>query len=173
MRLFVAAWPAGQVVDGVASAVDGHDDPGLRWVERPKWHVTLDFLGSVDDERASAAVDAIARVGAASPPARAVLGPETSLLGRSVLCAPVAGLDELARSVREAMAPINASPDRDRPFVGHLTLARAQRRGSIPRRFAGIALSGSWLVETIALMSSVSDEGGSRYETVGVAMLSG
>ena len=48
MRLFVAAWPPADVVE----ALRGLDRPvvtGMRWTTADQWHVTLRFLGDVDD----------------------------------------------------------------------------------------------------------------------------
>jgi RNA 2',3'-cyclic 3'-phosphodiesterase len=173
MRLFVGVWPDAHALEVVADAIGARTVPGPRWVDRSKWHVTLDFLGSVPDDEIGALVEAMARVGATTPPAVATLGPETARLGRAVLCVPVEGLEDLARAVRRATAPFNRSADRDRPFAGHLTVARAPRRGSISGGLTGIPVSASWPVGEIALVSSETRADGARYAVVSTERLAG
>jgi RNA 2',3'-cyclic 3'-phosphodiesterase len=171
MRLFVAVWPPVDVIETVGDAIAGRMEPGLRWVDKSKWHVTLDFLGSVPDDEVGDLVEAVARAGSTAPQCAAVLGPMTATLGRTVMCAPVRGLEDLAGVIRHATASFSRSTDRDRPFSGHLTLARAQRRGSIPRALSGIALSASWVVEEITVVSSKTHPGGAIYSTLATPRL--
>jgi RNA 2',3'-cyclic 3'-phosphodiesterase len=173
MRAFVAVWPPAEVIEIVADAIAGGTGPSPRWVDRSKWHVTLDFLGSVPDASIADLVEEVARVASTARACTAVLGPMTTILGRTVLCAPVHGLEGLAALVRDATASFNRSTDRDQPFVGHLTLARAQRRGSIPRALSGISLSASWAVVEIAVVSSEMHPDGAIYSTLATASLTG
>ncbi len=168
----MALWPPAPVLDVVEEKLAARMSGRVRWVGRERWHVTLDFLGAVPDEIVGGIPDVLSDVGRGAAVATALLGPKTAALGRSVLCVPVAGLDELARSVREAMAPFTASADRDRPFVGHLTLARAQRGRSIPHGLLGVAVSGAWSVETVSLVASTAGANGPRYSIVSTAALS-
>jgi 2'-5' RNA ligase len=173
VRLFVAAWPPEEVIGTIAGAILGRTALGPRWVDMSKWHVTLAFLGSVPDDDLGDLIEAVARTAATSPPCSAELGPSTTTLGRSVLCVPVEGLADLARVVRHATASFNHSSDRDRSFTGHLTLARAPRRVSIPPTLQGIAVWARWPVEEIALVSSKTLPDGARYSTVAKVRLEG
>jgi RNA 2',3'-cyclic 3'-phosphodiesterase len=136
MRLFVAVAPPEPVLDHLqaASAPLRDSVAGLRWTDRPAWHVTLAFLGEVSAvaaDRLKPRLERAARrhsgfdlsfsgAGAFPRPARA-----------NVLWCGVSGsLDsfrELAMSVaagaRRAGAP---PPDAGRPFRPHLTLARCR-----------------------------------------------
>lgn len=173
MRLFVALRPPEPVLDDLETLISGlvrasskegrGQGDGLRWASRDQWHVTLRFLGDVEDP--AEVVDALGerrRVGEVE----AVLGPRVGLLGRSVLCLPVAGVDELADSVIAATAGIGRPPD-DRPFRGHLTLARLRRgRASEARPCVGGRLEARWAVGELEIVRSHTDPEGARYETV-------
>ncbi len=116
-RLFVAVWPPDEVLDGVA-ALHRPVEGGGRWTRRDQWHVTLRFLGPADEDEVSAAL-----AGLRHEPVEAVVGPEVGLLGEGVVQLPVAGLDTLAEAVVALTAGVGRPPE-DRPFFGHLTLAR-------------------------------------------------
>ena len=162
MRLFVAALPDGATVDGLREACGGWPRPkvaGLRWTGPDQWHVTLRFLGSIDPGEAAAALD---RLGSAVTEAR--LGPATALLGQSVLMVPVGGVDGLAGAVAAATVDLGGLPE-DRPFTGHLTLARA--RGRVPVGGAGRPVGGAFPVAEVCLVQSETLSKGARYEVLG------
>ncbi|MEV8630562.1 RNA 2',3'-cyclic phosphodiesterase [Streptosporangium sp. NPDC051023] len=52
MRLFVGVLPPRRARDELARALRPHQGawPGLRWIDRANWHVTLSFLGEVPEE---------------------------------------------------------------------------------------------------------------------------
>ncbi|MGH9082735.1 MAG: 2'-5' RNA ligase family protein, partial [Acidimicrobiales bacterium] len=138
--------------------------PGVRWTDAAQWHVTLAFLGEVPGGRTAALVAALegALVGAAAPPV-ASLGPAVAVLGRGVLCVPVAGLDGLATGVRQALG---AGAAGEPPFTGHLTLARARGGRRVPPALVGQSVAAAWPVEEVRLVASTLGPGGSRYTTV-------
>lgn len=165
MRLFVAVWPPADVVE-VLAALARPELPGVRWTTPGQWHVTLRFLGQVAEVDVDGVTDAFGRidVGPAGPVA-AEMGPATACLGRGILQVPVQGLDELARAAVQATAAVGQPPD-DRPFHGHLTLARARGRKGDLRRLRGTPLTGRWKVSELTLVSSTPHRDGSRYEVV-------
>lgn len=171
-RLFVALWPPPEVLDRI-EALPRPDVAGLRWTGRRHWHVTLRFLGSVPE------VDPVMEAlgGAAGFSARtteAVLGPAVDRFGRRVLHVPVSGLDGVATAVVAATAHIGHPPE-DRPFRGHVTLARAAgRRASVDLRpLTGTPVTGRWPVEEICLVRSDLSRTGARYEVVATFGLPG
>lgn len=169
MRLFVAVHPPPEVLDAVA-ALPRPERPGVRWTTRDQWHVTLRFLGEV--EGPGPVADAVAAAVAGLAPVEAVLGPRVTTLGPGVVCVPVAGLDDLAGAVVAATAGFGRPPE-DRPFTGHLTVARA-RRGSGPvRRLAGAPIEGRWVASSAEVVRSHLHPAGARYETVASAPLRG
>jgi RNA 2',3'-cyclic 3'-phosphodiesterase len=173
MRLFVAAWPDASTVEILEGLRPPQPAPEVRWVGAANWHVTLCFLGSVPDREIHDLVEVLVAAAGSCAPATARLGPAIRLLGKGVLCVPVEGLHQLARIVTEATAPFSRSADRDRPFRGHLTLARSVGRRAIPRQAAGSAVSADWLVDAFLLVRSTTGSRGSIYDTRGVFPLGG
>jgi 2'-5' RNA ligase len=163
VSLFVAAWPDEFAVRTLSGQLAEPQSSELRWVKPQDWHVTLAFLGAVPGDEITRLTDAFRSVGPSLQPTTATMGPRTQLLGKSVLCLPVDGLDEIASSVREATAVFNRSSDWARPFLGHLTLARSIGRRRIPREAAGDPIAGAWVVSELRLVSSEVTSEGSRY----------
>jgi 2'-5' RNA ligase len=162
-RLFVAVWPPPDLAARL-DALPRPDEPGVRWEPAGLAHVTLRFLGDAVIEEVAAALG-----GVRLPSATAEVGPAVSRLGRSVLCVPVAGLDELHDAVVRATAHLGEPPP-GRRFAGHLTLARLRHRAACG--LAGHRVSGSFEVTEVALVRSLlpgtpgAPPVGRTYETV-------
>jgi RNA 2',3'-cyclic 3'-phosphodiesterase len=161
VRLFVAV----ELPPDALDLLDGMSRPdveGLRWTTREQWHVTLRFLGSVDDVPPVVGALGSMRVAATA----AVLGPQVSRFGQRVLHVPVAGLDDVAAGVVDATAGIGKPPD-DRAFTGHVTLARVRGRRRVDLRpFVGADVSATWAVGEVCLFASHLHPHGARYEVV-------
>jgi 2'-5' RNA ligase len=177
VRLFVGLVPPPAALDDLDAAcapfrLVRHD---LRWTGRELWHLTLAFLGEVDDEslprlapwlqRAAGGNRAftlsVAGGGAFSNPARA-----------NVLWSGMSGdgpaLAGLAATVTAAAREAGVvPPDAYRGFTPHLTLARCRApvdvRDIVARldRYQGPG----WTVEEIYLIRSTLN-GQPRYETL-------
>jgi 2'-5' RNA ligase len=161
-RAFLAVVPSEDALrwtDAVVASAR-RDGDGLRWTRTEQRHLTLQFLGRVDDPDAlldsvSASVRRIAPfaldLGAA--------GTFPSARRASVLWVGVAhGGDELgalAAAVTEATAPLGFVAD-DRPYHPHLTLARsAQARDLRPLLDQlDAAPSAAWTVDEVVLFES-------------------
>ena len=165
MRLFVAVWPSADVVD-VLTVLPRPEVRGVRWTTMEQWHVTLRFLGQIADADAGAATDAFDHIDVgAVDSVSAEMGPATACFGRGILQVPVEGLDELARVTVEATAAVGQPPD-DRPFHGHVTVARARGRSGDVRSLRGTPLAARWNVAELTLVASTPHRDGSRYEVV-------
>lgn len=182
MRLFVAVWPTDQVRDRLAEAIEALLTDELRWVKPENWHVTLAFLGSVPDDELDALVAVLRSIQAQALRCDAALGTHTSTIGRSVLCLPTSGLDELAGAVRESTGPFSRAPDRDRPFAGHLTLARTRRGRAVPGLAVGRPISAlgigapvsmTWPVSEVRLVASEEGREGTEYSPQAFVALAG
>ena len=162
-RLFVAVWPPDFLIEQLRT-LDRPPQPGLRWTTEDQWHVTLRFLGDMapaEEEPLSAGLGgAAARMSSVT----AAAGPHPRPLG-AVWVLPVAGLDDLARAVGAATGDVG-EPLPDRPYRGHLTLARARRPGLL-RGLPGATVAGGWPVTDITLVRSHLGSGGARYEVIG------
>jgi 2'-5' RNA ligase len=160
----VAAWPPPDVVDALAG-LDRPDLPAVRWTSPEEWHVTLRFLGGVAPDDVPGVAGALGALRSLAPVV-VDLGPATRRLGRSVLVVPVAGLDGVAAAVDEGLVGAGVAPD-ERPFRGHLTVARARGRAPLPRGVAGALLAGRWVVDEVTLVEShLRGARGSRYEVL-------
>jgi 2'-5' RNA ligase len=160
-RLFVAVWPPEEVLDRLAGLPRPSVD-GLRWTDRQHWHVTLRFLGPVETEQP--VIDALSdtTVGAQ----RVMLGPALGRFGHRILHVPVAGLDPIAAAVTDATAHLGRPPD-DRPFRGHITLARAGGRARVDLRpLTGHAVGAEWEVDAVGLVESRLSSVGAHYEVL-------
>lgn len=169
MRLFVALVPPQHALDEleVAMAPWRAANPSWGWTRMPQWHLTLAFLGEVDDP-----TDLTRRLGQVAtrypPPALSLAG--AGRFGDRALWAGVQGdrepLHRLAAGVRAASRRAGVALD-DGHYRPHLTLARIRSRGACgdvdPRpstalRTAVAALDGftgsRWTADTLHLVHS-------------------
>lgn len=146
----------------------------VAWVASGNLHVTLKFLGAVDEERIPAVSAAITRAATARPPFELVvqgLGAFPTLTRPRVVWAGLAegasALRDLAAAVDRELTPLGFAPE-GRPFAAHVTLGRVRE----PRRDpgleqairAGAALDlGRLQVGRLSLMRSDLSPRGARY----------
>lgn len=155
-RLFIAALPSEETIERLVDIAQP-TEPGVRWVPRDNWHVTLRFIGEAEIDHVAAALE-----GAGLPRAVARLGPAIERLDRRQLVIPVAGVDALAMSVQAATADIGEL-DRRR-FRGHLTIARLKPPATSSLR--DTTFEARFDVDDIALMASDLLPSGAVYRTV-------
>ncbi|MFJ7956010.1 RNA 2',3'-cyclic phosphodiesterase [Streptomyces sp. NPDC096319] len=188
MRLFAAVVPPPERLDELGRVVDRlHGLPGadgLRWTSRPGWHLTLAFMGEVDEELLPELRTRLERA-AHRTPAFSLRLHGGGHFGRQTLWAGVAGdldtLRLLAERSDAAARRAGVAMDEHRRYQAHLTVGRA--------RGAGVALGSyvdelggfegtRWPVTELALVRSNLPGGGvpgaqPRYETVGAWPLEG
>ncbi len=168
MRLFVAVWPDAETHKRLA-ALNLTGVRGVRVVDPAQWHVTLRFVGDVDDRWVPLLVTALeTAAGRMTGRVRCRLGPSTAWFpGQRVLQVPASGLDALAGAVRTATEPFVPGPSRGGPpFTGHLTVARSDGRrpdASARAGLAGIPLVGAWAVDSMDLVHARGSAPGPRY----------
>jgi 2'-5' RNA ligase len=186
-RLFVALELPGGARDELElwGAAQLPEPARVRLVEAEALHVTLCFLGwrSVDE------IDRIAGACAAAasgPAAELALGPPTWLGSKrsrvlAVELADASGtLARLQQTIARALVAAGCYEPETRPFLAHVTVARAGRRGHLTRRelkppapvaFVGrdVTLFRSWA----GLGTRRRPAGVSRYEALRTASLRG
>jgi 2'-5' RNA ligase len=186
MKLFVALVPPPEAVQELAAAVRPlHSLPhaaALRWTALPTWHLTLAFLGLVDDDTLPRLQGALASVAAGQPAFRLGLGGGGHFGDRALWAAvhgETAAVGRLAEATVDAARQLGIGVDEHR-FTAHLTLARsstprsagrnATRPGGPDLRPLAAALADFrgrlWPADTLRLMRSHQGTGPSRYETL-------
>jgi RNA 2',3'-cyclic 3'-phosphodiesterase len=179
MRLFVAILPPSEALDELAAAVAPlrQEAPDLRWAGRQQWHLTLAFLGEVDErvlpelttrlERAASrhpAQELAFAGGGAFPSARRarVLWSGFRADGRALAALAAS----VAAGARRAGAP---PPDEGRKYHPHLTLAHCRRPADVSGLVGSLGdfAGTSWTAQSVALMRSHLGSGPPRHEELG------
>jgi 2'-5' RNA ligase len=178
VRLFVAITPPALALAELEAAVAPlHGiEPELRWSSPHSWHITLAFLGEVDEPIAARLAARLERAAGRHPGVDLLTaggGAFPSVTRARVLWTRVKGdeqvLREIAQSVqagaRRAGAP---SPDEGRRFRPHITLARSKDPvNARPLVDALTGYSGSiWPADRIHLVRSHLGPQ-PRYESIG------
>lgn len=184
LRLFVAVDPAPEVRDRLRDAIARMrpSAPSAKWVDAGSLHVTLAFLGDVEEARVAEHSAAIAAVASRHAPidlsfrgAGGFGGKKPRVLWVGVE-GGVASLAEAQRDLSAALVPLGFTSE-NRPFTAHLTLARARD----PRGDAGLAACaealagedfGATRVTEILLYRSDLSSKGAKYTALSSAPLS-
>jgi 2'-5' RNA ligase len=197
MRCFVALElpPEAQAAAGEVLGELKRTGADVKWVRPQNLHVTLKFLGEVEDSRAPELGQALETACAGTPALELGLAgagafpspqrPQVVWLG---LRGQVAELAELAGRIEAALAGLGFAPE-NRPFKAHVTLGRLRRGkgGSRPERpspplppsapltraLAGLAghAGPSFAAQRVVLMKSTLTPQGSIYDPVQVITL--
>ena len=160
--------------------------PGVRMTDPASLHLTLAFLGELEDEALATIIALTGEVARQSPPFRlalkglGVFGPPTS---PRVVWAGVGGdtrrLLALQRRLADALEA-QGYPREQRPFAPHLTLARLSRPLDEAAYLRLRALldarapqSANWPVAEVQVMRSELSALGARYTALSIAQLVG
>lgn len=171
IRLFVGLALPDAVADRLAALAVGI--PGVRWIEARNLHLTLRFIGDVEDGLAREIHDELADSIHAPPLQLAIAGLGT--FGARQPRALWAGVDktaELARlqaRIEAAVTRLGVDPE-PRKFTPHVTLARLKdpHMGRLGEFMAGHGpLSvGPVAVGHVTLFRSLLGRGGAEYEAI-------
>ena len=144
-------------------------DDGLRWSTPDQWHVTLVFLGEVDDEARARLVRELAEV---RQPELMLRMERLGVFERAgILHAEVEVSPELLRlyeAVAGAVKRVGLEVE-ERPYRAHITLARSRNRDGrktmerLRRSAEQQRLSARWEAREFLLYESQLSPGGSRY----------
>lgn len=187
MRLFVGSWPPESVIHGLAQTrhqlAEAAPRRCLRFTATEQLHLSLRFLGDVDDTRVPRLMAALSEQCAALPAVAVTvsgIGVFPDLQRPRVLWAGVngdlPGLGQLHAAVARAVEAVlenaegkSAEPD----FHPHLTLARVNEIRSPERRILRRALAEipgpaelPWVVDHVRLIRSELHSNGARYSVL-------
>lgn len=163
------------LVGATASLCAARDE--LRWIQASHLHLTLAFLGELDDRGKDLVVEAAERVASASRPftlaATGLLALPRRSSSRVLAAAMGEGSDkaaELAVALERALADIGGEadhtfrPPEKRPFTAHITMARS---GRVPATFTSeeldLRIGASAEIAELAVYESILGAEGARY----------
>ena len=161
-RAFVAVTPTAPVLDALEPLVAdlAACAPRLRWLPRMQWHLTLQFLGPVDDaDELRTAVESAVAAHAPFAVQLAGGGAFPSARRGTVLWVGVHhddALVRLAEAVHAATRPLG-HPHDERPYHPHLTLARGPRPRALTDLVETIGqapIGPAWTVTEVAVVES-------------------
>jgi 2'-5' RNA ligase len=167
IRLFVALALPNPVADSLLAMQSGV--PGARWSTREQLHLTLRFIGDVDERDANSIDETLATI--VAPSFNLELKGVGAFGGKNprALWAGVAaneGLTHLQRKIESAMQRLGLAAE-ERKFTPHVTLARLRGapQGLVMDFIADHSLyaSGQFEVSTFTLFSSRLTPNGSIY----------
>jgi RNA 2',3'-cyclic 3'-phosphodiesterase len=179
MRLFVAIVPPPEALGELAAVVRPLQvaAPELRWAGRESWHLTLAFLGDVDEGLLAELSTRLERAAGRHPRQRLAItgGGAFPSAGRArVVWAGIRAdsrpLAALAASVAEGARRAGAPPpDEGRKYHPHLTLARCRQPADVRSLTNELAQASGpdWTADAIHLIRSHLTAGSPRYEQVG------
>ena len=174
LRLFVAV----DVPDDVRDALDAAvaplraSMPGARWTPPENWHVTLKFLGSVRPAMLNDVALAVRDAAGQQTAFRARVEGMGAFPSANRARVVWAGLEDrhgelaaLARSVDRALE--FGFPMEERPFAGHLTLARLKMQARLPGELSALDVtSRPFRVGAVRLYRSHLQRPAARYEVL-------
>ena len=155
MRLFVAVTPPAGVLAELDAAIAPlrAEWPSLRWAGVDRWHVTLAFLGEVDEARLDGLRERLGRAAGRHHALKLRVGRGGAFpsAGKArVLCAHISGEPDQLNALRALAASVAAGarragappPDEGRRYRPHLTVARSRQPAdlrALVERLAGYA----------------------------------
>ena len=186
MRLFLAINPPAEIRRGVwnAAAPLRAVAPDVSWVDEPRIHMTLKFLGEQPEESVAPLVEAVERVAAshAAPVARVEgIGAFPNFRRPRVVwigVTPEPRLELLHHDMEIACAALGFEME-GRSFRPHLTLARVPERATAEQlrgvRGAGakVRFTDEFAIRSVDVMKSGAGAGGAVYTMLASASLKG
>ena len=178
MRLFVALELPEPVRRGAAAWRDELRLDGLRPVADPDLHVTLCFLGEVEETAGASIGEAVAAAAAGLGPLPLVVGVPVWLPSRRPRVLAI-GVDDPGGRLHALQAAVGVAlsaggwyePER-RPYLGHVTVARV--RGSVARPARPPAPPAlAFRAHEVAVIRSRLGAGPARYERLRTIALAG
>ncbi|HQI80583.1 MAG TPA: RNA 2',3'-cyclic phosphodiesterase [Deltaproteobacteria bacterium] len=163
-------------LDAAVGVLRGRN-PGVRWVRPEGLHITLKFLGDIEEHTVAplcADLDVAARTCPVPSLSLAGLGAFPGLKRPRVVWVGLAGdmehLVALASAVDRACARHGIAPEK-RPFSGHITLGRLKTPTVVDLGIGSV--SGQFSASEVRLYRSVLTPGGAQYTVLHRSSLGG
>ncbi|HSA59280.1 MAG TPA: RNA 2',3'-cyclic phosphodiesterase [bacterium] len=177
IRSFIAADPSEEVLRNLSSTVQSlaKRTVGFRWVRPEAIHLTLRFLGEIEEEMIATIDGRLAQLAGSFEPMSLEAaglgffpGPEKPRIVWAGLTGEIDRLADLQRHVQETVEDLSVHQEKDRAFAPHLTLARIPNfRGasgvSAVLKAASEARFGAFTVDRLFLYKSRLTPEGASY----------
>lgn len=178
MRLFVALPFTDAAREDLAAQLTDPGHPGWHWTRAETWHVTLAFLGQVEEQRVEQVEREVAAAAGRAPGPVTLSVGEVRPVGRRMIWLdldddPPGVVVELGEGLQEALAAAGLPVDR-KPVAPHVTVARWRgrgRRAPSSARPSVPAVELSWTAAETVLYRSRLGREGARYEALAVESL--
>ncbi len=169
MRIFIAALIPSEIKVAIRDYVESIKPQweGVRWESSEKFHVTLNFLGEVDESKLSDVERILSLIGEGVSPFEMEIngfGGFPSLRKPRVLFVDLSDNNELSRfqlGLEERLEAIGFARE-NRRFKSHVTVGRIKRYSSL-RGAISSPEPLSFKISEIAIMRSVLHKKGSEY----------
>lgn len=170
-RLFIAVPVDDAVRSNLARLGKGVDARAVAWVKPENMHITLAFLGEVEERRVAEVEDAAfaATEGQAAPLKLAAqgIGAFPNERKARVLWAGLTGdvpaLIALQKALMTELRAAGFQPD-DKRFHPHITIARFRSPQAVPERLPRLQEFGEWTATELQLIESQLHRTGARYK---------
>ena len=167
MRLFIAIRAPQEIHAQIAQAAAHlHERMGVRVLPPENWHLTLRFIGDVDEPTAKKIGDALSAV-KFSPFSVRLYGagayPNTHFPRAIYIGGESKGAEELAAKIEAALSSFNLQKEK---FSVHLTVARSRGAGDIDDFLKNTGDVGQFDARSFVLMKSARLPQGAAYDAV-------
>jgi 2'-5' RNA ligase len=151
--------------------IAGHSRPNVRWLDSEQLHLTLKFLGSVDQrqllelaEFRPNAPDSLAAIDTGFTGITAFPAPHRARVIVATLADPAARIEGLAAALESAAESVGI-PREKRKFQPHVTIGRIRQPGDVHGLLARCALdSTGFQMSELVLFRSILKPSGATYE---------
>lgn len=188
MRIFVAIdidpdvrKGLGELQDKLAGSVDIKKGD-VKWVKADGIHLTLKFLGEVDDAGVARVCDIVAQQARRHRPFELVAS-GVGYFGRGSARVLWVGIEQsdalnrLQKDIEQALADAGW-PEESRPFSAHLTLCRVRntaagkKLAAATEQFAEVSC-GRWKIKSVCVYQSQLTRAGANYTVLSETVLAG
>lgn len=186
IRTFIAVELSPEVCGRAARLQQSLAESGasVRWVQKDKIHLTVKFLGEIEDVQVPAVCDTVRQVARATEPFELEIAgvgafpnrdrPRTLWIGIASGAEPLTAMHRL---LEESLAELGFRPE-ERRFAPHVTIGRLRKSHDSHRLAAALAEKTNWkggavAVDEMVVMASELTPEGPQYTVMGRGSLGG